>query len=113
MTEANLIILIRNVAPQWMIDEMDSSIDERDCVEWWGDEDSYQSNKGWNELDWLNEVPGQDWTDTSKFKNAIKKIDKAIGILVQVKENEEVVTFNGRMRVGQWYYTESYRDLIN
>jgi len=93
------------LAPAWMVAEYNELVSIAKSEEW----DSCPESL----YDWIGWVDGQDWCNTNKFKNAVKKIDKQLGILTQIKEGEEVVTMNGRMRVGQWRYEKSYEQLID
>lgn len=105
MTAKQLDEKIRAIAPKWLFDEIDNLIEIAKVEEW--------EDPPIDCVECLNMFDGQDWADTTKFRNAVKKIDKALGLLVQVKEGEEVLTMNGLMRVGQWRYVGGYNDLLN
>ena len=105
MTTKELNDKVLSLAPEWMVNDYNDLVHNATLEEW---DDIPESL-----LEWIQFVDDQDWTDTNQFRNAVKKIDKALGVLVQVKEGEDVHTMNGRMRAGQWRYAKSYDELID
>ena len=99
--------IIENISPKWFVEEIEDVISERREE---GYSEDYQPN--YDIIDWLMDGYGFLWEEprTERF---VKKIDKALGVFVQVKEGDEVYEMGvGKIRVGRWVHNKRYDELI-
>ena len=109
MTITELDQKIRAIAPQWMIIEADYLI-ELAHLEGWGDIPE-TIMECWDYWD------GQDWTKTNRYKQAVTKIERTIGMQKQLCQGETCLIASNRgnrnYTAGEWIFDKTWDELID
>ena len=103
----------KQVAPEWLIKEVSDFLEmvesEREYdPESWGDY--------WNFFEVLDHFESSDIGDERRFKLALTKIERHIGVQRQLRKGEEVMTcsYSGTktLREGDWDFDKRWDELI-
>lgn len=109
MTTKELDQKIRNIAPEWMVDEADDLIEMASAEDWESPPQNIMEC-----MDWWD---GQDWTNDRKYKLAVTKIERAIGMQKKLGKGEVVQSFGSRgsrtYREGDWVFDKRWDELID
>ena len=103
----------REVCPKWLQDEIDELLktikDERESdPDSWGD--------GWNFFTALDFFGDSDWGSEHRFKLAITKINRHIGVYKKLGKGEESWEWSSTgtkwLKEGDWHFNKQWHDLI-
>tara|TARA_R110000851_G_scaffold87376_1_gene190573 strand:+ start:248 stop:604 length:357 start_codon:yes stop_codon:yes gene_type:complete len=103
----------REVCPKWLQDEVDEMLGnikhERESdPDSWGDD--------WNFFEVLDFFEGSDWGKEHRFKLALTKINRHIGVCKKLGKGEEVMTWSSTgtkwLREGDWHFDTQWHDLL-
>jgi len=109
MTSKELDNRIREIAPQWLINECDEYIYIGESEEW--------ESPARDCIDCFNDWGGNDMSQTQQYKTAITKLERALGCQRKLKEGEQctICTSSGsrrRLREGAWVWIQRFDQLI-
>ena len=103
----------REVCPKWLQDEGDEmlnniKLDREDDPDSWGDH--------WNFFEVLDLFEDGDLGSEHRFKLAITKIDRHIGVYRQLGKGEEVMSSSSTgtkwLREGDWHFDKKWHELL-
>ena len=104
----------REVTPNWLATEIDDMLEMIQCErevdeESWGDD--------WNFFEVLDHFDSSDFGDCRKFKLALTKIERHIGIQQKLGKGETAMVCSSygtrNLKEGDWYLYKTWEELVS